>query len=102
MQQRPIPDGGAKKSSVFTLLFCGGGGIRTPGTFQYNSFQDCRHRPLGHASESGVKQPLNMLLFLREELPLEQDQVDGTYRDAAVREIKYRLEEYVTTHQWNP
>ena len=30
--------------------FCGGGGIRTPGTLPYNSFQDCRHRPLGHAS----------------------------------------------------
>ncbi len=42
------------------------------------------------------------LVFLREELPLEQDQVDRTYRDAAVREIEYRLEENVTSHQRNP
>ena len=28
----------------------GGRGIRTPGTLPYNSFQDCRHRPLGHSS----------------------------------------------------
>ena len=30
--------------------FGGGGGIRTPGTLPFNSFQDCRHRPLGHTS----------------------------------------------------
>ena len=32
------------------IPFCGGGGIRTPGTLPFNSFQDCRHRPLGHTS----------------------------------------------------
>ena len=31
-------------------LSCGEGGIRTPGTFQFNSFQDCRNRPLYHLS----------------------------------------------------
>ena len=32
--------------------FSGEGGIRTPGTFQFNSFQDCRNRPLYHLSSS--------------------------------------------------
>ena len=36
-------------------LICGGGGIRTPGTLPYNSFQDCRHRPLGHTSGKEYK-----------------------------------------------
>ena len=31
-------------------FFCGGGGIRTPGALPHNSFQDCRHRTLGHTS----------------------------------------------------
>ena len=31
-------------------LKCGEGGIRTPGAFQLNSFQDCRNRPLYHLS----------------------------------------------------
>ena len=30
--------------------FSGEGGIRTPGAFQLNSFQDCRNRPLYHLS----------------------------------------------------
>lgn len=35
-----------------TLLENGGGkGIRTPETFQPNSFQDCRDRPLRHPSD---------------------------------------------------
>ena len=34
----------------FSPVFSGGGGIRTPGTLPFNSFQDCRHRPLGHTS----------------------------------------------------
>ena len=42
------------------------------------------------------------LFFLREELPMEQDQVDGAYRDAAVREIKHRLEEDVAAYQRHP
>ena len=32
-------------------LTCGERGIRTPGTFQYNSFQDCRFKPLTHLSK---------------------------------------------------
>ena len=36
--------------SAIVFYSCGGKGIRTPGTFQYNSFQDCRNRPLCHPS----------------------------------------------------
>ena len=32
-------------------IVCGEGGIRTPGAFQLNSFQDCRNRPLYHLSK---------------------------------------------------
>ena len=31
-------------------MLCGERGIRTPGAFQLNSFQDCRNRPLYHLS----------------------------------------------------
>jgi hypothetical protein len=38
--------------------FSGGGtGIRTPGTFRHNSFQDCRLQPLGHSSAICVGTP---------------------------------------------
>ena len=47
-RQKPKTAGRKKRPAAFQVR--GGGGIRTPGTFQYNSFQDCRHRPLGHAS----------------------------------------------------
>ena len=33
-------------------LFSGEGGIRTPGTSQYNGFQDRRNRPLCHLSKT--------------------------------------------------
>ena len=36
----------------FTAM-CGEIGIRTPGTLRYNSFQDCRNRPLCHFSRGG-------------------------------------------------
>lgn len=33
-------------------LYCGRGGIRTPGTLiTYNGFQDHHHKPLGHSSK---------------------------------------------------
>ena len=38
------------KSLIYTL-FSGEGGIRTPGTSQYNGFQDRRNRPLCHLSK---------------------------------------------------
>ena len=40
------------KSSNYLIytLYCGEGGIRTPGASQLNSFQDCRNRPLYHLS----------------------------------------------------
>tara|TARA_B100000809_G_scaffold1312_1_gene1499 strand:+ start:179 stop:355 length:177 start_codon:yes stop_codon:yes gene_type:complete len=34
--------------------FGGDGGIRTPGTLQYSSFQDYRNRPLCHISAAKV------------------------------------------------
>ena len=33
-------------------IVCGERGIRTPGAFQLNSFQDCRNRPLYHLSKN--------------------------------------------------
>ena len=47
---------GPEKRAFPDLLLpsCGGRGIRTPGTLPFNSFQDCRHRPLGHSSISVV------------------------------------------------
>ena len=41
----------------------GGGGIRTPGTLLYNSFQDCRHRPLGHTSSISDCKDKKIFLF---------------------------------------
>ncbi len=35
--------------------FCGERGIRTPGTSQFNGFQDRRDRPLCHLSECRAK-----------------------------------------------
>ena len=32
------------------IFICGEKGIRTPGTFQFNGFQDRRNRPLCHLS----------------------------------------------------
>ena len=36
-------------------VFCGERGIRTPGTSQYNGFQDRRNRPLCHLSKTLFK-----------------------------------------------
>ena len=41
---------GTKKSAVSSHDTNGAGGIRTPGTFRYNGFQDRRLKPLGHCS----------------------------------------------------
>ena len=51
---------------------------------------------------STTRPHLRILLFFREEFPLEQDQVDRAYRDTAVREVEHRLEEDVTAHEGNP
>ncbi len=40
---------------LFFTHFGGEGGIRTPGTSQYNGFQDRRNRPLCHLSKCGCK-----------------------------------------------
>ena len=39
---------------MFLDLFSGEGGIRTPGTSQYNGFQDRRNRPLCHLSKKNL------------------------------------------------
>lgn len=36
--------------AVYSSYFCGRRGIRTPGTLQFNGFQDRRDRPLRHPS----------------------------------------------------
>ena len=36
---------------ILPVFFCGERGIRTPGTSQYNGFQDRRNRPLCHLSK---------------------------------------------------
>ena len=42
-------------NSLFSSRFRGEGGIRTPGTSQFNGFQDRRNRPLCHLSKCGCK-----------------------------------------------
>ena len=45
-------------NSYKTLIFnvcCGETGIRTPGTSQYNGFQDRRNRPLCHLSKTSLQ-----------------------------------------------
>ena len=44
----------SRKCLIYTL-YCGERGIRTPGTSQYNGFQDRRNRPLCHLSKCGCK-----------------------------------------------
>ncbi len=40
------------KKSILQTSICGETGIRTPGTFRYNGFQDRRIKPLCHLSSS--------------------------------------------------
>ena len=42
--------GSAMACQLLFLAFCGERGIRTPGTSQFNGFQDRRDRPLCHLS----------------------------------------------------
>jgi hypothetical protein len=44
----------SRNENCGTFAFSGERGIRTPGTLQYNSFQDCRIRPLCHFSAAKV------------------------------------------------
>ena len=48
----------SRKCLIYTF-FSGEGGIRTPGTSQYNGFQDRRNRPLCHLSRT----PSEVLYF---------------------------------------
>ncbi len=53
-QPNPLRIRENKKPSNFSItrftIVCGEIGIRTPGTSRFNSFQDCRNRPLCHFS----------------------------------------------------
>ena len=49
------------RNYLIYTLYCGETGIRTPGTSQYNGFQDRRNRPLCHLS----KTPLRSTFFLK-------------------------------------
>ena len=61
----------------------GGGGIRTPGTLPFNSFQDCRHRPLGHTS--GITDCKDKDKKLSRQKYLTALYSGGTYMDEAMR-----------------
>ena len=55
---QPAPDGSYAISPVSgTLDPSGGRGIRTPGPFRVNGFQDHRLQPLGHPSGDGAAPP---------------------------------------------
>lgn len=45
---------------LIMITLRGGGGIRTPGALPHNSFQDCRHRPLGHTSKIPMRMTLRV------------------------------------------
>ena len=44
----------------FAILSSGETGIRTPGTSQYNGFQDRRNRPLCHLSKTPLSEVLSV------------------------------------------
>ena len=50
---------------LFASCFCGKRGIRTPGTSQFNGFQDRRNRPLCHLSAAKVETIFRSAKFLR-------------------------------------
>ena len=80
--------------------FSGGRGIRTPGALQHNSFQDCRHRPLGHSSKRDCKG--SKKLFLCKELPVKENQIDSAHGDATVCKVEHRLKENVAADKGDP
>ena len=68
-------------NSYKTLIFnvyCGETGIRTPGTSQYNGFQDRRNRPLCHLSKTPLSEVLSVesvakvRLYFKYAIPLDQ------------------------------
>ncbi len=56
--------------------FNGAGGIRTPGTFRYNGFQDRRDQPLCHCS--GIS--CNFLIYFMAKVPFCKQIRTGQYR----------------------
>ena len=57
-------------SSVLAIFAGGRGGIRTPGGFPLNGFQDRRNRPLCHLSKNCAKYYLSRLMSLYQQLLL--------------------------------
>ncbi len=57
MNAAPIRQHSKKQKSRLggTKTFGGERGIRTPGSVTFNSFQDCRNRPLCHFSAAKVE-----------------------------------------------
>ena len=45
-----------KDLQILFFCFCGETGIRTPGTSQFNGFQDRRNRPLCHLSKNSFRE----------------------------------------------
>ena len=62
----------------FAILSSGETGIRTPGTSQYNGFQDRRNRPLCHLSKTPLSEVLSVesvakvRLYFKYAIPLDQ------------------------------
>ena len=48
------------RNYLIYTLFCGERGIRTPGTSQYNGFQDRRDRPLCHLSKTPISRSASL------------------------------------------
>ena len=51
--------------SLLFRFLCGERGIRTPGTFQYNGFQDRRIRPLCHLSKTSFQKCFSLKAMQR-------------------------------------
>ena len=64
--------------SLIISVYCGEGGIRTPGGSHLNSFQDCRNRPLYHLSCRTAKICI-IFLFFQEFLHKTQDLITLCY-----------------------
>ena len=54
-----------RSPSGLLYFFCGERGIRTPGTSQFNGFQDRRNRPLCHLSKNRVQRYYFFLIYAR-------------------------------------
>ena len=65
LQKRETDESFQINSSFSSVSFCGERGIRTPGTFQYNGFQDRRIRPLCHLSKTSFQKCFSLKAMQR-------------------------------------